>query len=218
MFEKVVSLAPDSFRGYSNLGGVYIFEGRYADAINVLEKSTAIRKTGGALSNLGTAYFHLRSFDKAAQAYNQAIEFDKTNYSLWGNLGAAYYYGGHRSESAASFTRAIALSSERLRINSRDASVLGDLASYNSMLGNKVEAFRNLKQALDLSPQDPEILFSAAQVYDQFGDQNAAIDWLRRAVNAGCSRAEIRDSPALDDLRSKVSFRDLLSNDVAIRK
>jgi serine/threonine protein kinase/tetratricopeptide (TPR) repeat protein len=217
MFKTVITLAPDSFRGYSNLGGVYILEGRYADALGVLQKSTEIRKTGGALSNLGTAYFHLRRFDDAARAYQDAIVFDSNDYSLWGNLGAAYYYGGHQSESVLPFTNAIKFASERLGINPKDALALSDLASYHSMLGNKDEAFRDLQRALQLSPKDPEILFSAAQIYDQFGDQTSAIDWLHRAVIAGCSRAEIRDSPALDNLRPSAAFQDLLSSNVIKR-
>ena len=214
MFAKVIALAPDSFRGYSNLAGIYILEGRYGDATNALEKSIAIRKTGGALSNLGTAYFHSRRFEEAAQTYKEAIDFDKNNYSLWGNLAAAYYYGGHQSDSKAPYSKAINLASERLAVNSTDASVLADRAAYYSMLGNKIEAFRDLKLALRLSPEDPEVLFGAAQVYDQFGDEKAAMDWIRRAVHAGCSRAEIRDSPAMDKLRNDPEFQRLVSTSV----
>jgi eukaryotic-like serine/threonine-protein kinase len=218
MFAKVISLAPDSFRGYSNLAAIYILEGRYDDATNALEKSIAIRKTGGALSNLGTAYFHLRRFDEAAKAYNEAIDFDKNNYSLWGNLAAAYYYGGHQVDSKAPYSTAINLASERLAVNSTDAAVLADRAAYYSMLGSKIEALRDLKLALRLSPKDPEVLFGAAQVYDQFGDEKAAMDWVRRAVQAGCSRAEIRDSPAMDNLRNDPEFQSLVSTSVTTQR
>ena len=218
MFAKVIALAPDSFRGYSNLAAIYILEGRYNDATNALEKSIAIRKTGGALSNLGTAYFHLRRFDEAAQAYKEAIDFDQNNYSLWGNLAAAYYYGGHESDSKVPYSNAINLASERLAVNSMDAPVLADRAAYYSMLGNKAEALRDLKLALRLAPKDPEVLFGAAQVYDQFGDEKVAMDWIRRAVHAGCSRAEIRDSPAMDKLRNDPEFQRVLSTSVTTQK
>jgi serine/threonine-protein kinase len=207
MFEKVIALAPDSFRGYSNLGGVYILQGRYPDAIKALEKSTAIRKTGGALSNLGTANFHMRRFDDAAQSYKQALEFDNNNYALWGNLASALYYGGHRSEADVEYRKSNQLAIRKLDVNPKEASVLADVATNYSMLGNRVEAFSYLNRALQLSPRDPELLFTAAEVYNQLGDQERAIMFVQQALTAGCSPAEIRDTPALDNLRGNAEFQ-----------
>jgi serine/threonine-protein kinase len=218
MFEKVISLAPDSFRGYSNLGGVYILEGRYADAIKTLEKSTAIRKTGGALSNLGTANFHMRRFDEAAQAYKDAIEFDPNNYAWWSDLAAAHYYGGHRSEADIEYTKSNHLAMQKLDINPKDASVLAVVADNHSMLGNRAKAFSYLDRALKLSPRDPEILFTAAQVYNEAGDQERAVMFIQQALSAGCSPTEIRDAPALDNLRSNVKLQRLLLTGVAINR
>ena len=82
------------------------------------------------------------------------------------------------------------------------------------MLGNKIEALHNMKLALRLSPEDPEVLFGAGRFYDQFGDEKAAMDWIRRAVHAGCSRAEIRNSPAMDKLRNDPEFQRLVSTSV----
>ncbi|MGC1585810.1 MAG: tetratricopeptide repeat protein [Rhodomicrobium sp.] len=42
MFSKVVELSPDNFRGYSNIGAVYVLQGRYDDAIEALNKSIAV--------------------------------------------------------------------------------------------------------------------------------------------------------------------------------
>jgi eukaryotic-like serine/threonine-protein kinase len=180
MFEKVIALAPDSFRGYSNLGGIYILEGRYADAVKALDKSTGIRKTAGALSNLGTANFHMRRFEEAAQAYKDAIEFESSNYVLWGNLAAAHYYGGHRAEAEIEYRKSNQLAIQKLDVNPKDAAVLADVATNHSMLGNRAEAFSYLNRALQLSPRDPETLFTAAQVYNQFGDQERAIKLMSR--------------------------------------
>ncbi len=46
MFSQVVALAPDSIRGYYDLGATYYYsQGRYADAIGMLQHSIAIRPT-----------------------------------------------------------------------------------------------------------------------------------------------------------------------------
>jgi tetratricopeptide (TPR) repeat protein len=68
-----------------------------------------------------------------------------------------------------------------------------------------------LNRALQLSPRDPETLFTAAQVYNQFGDQERAIKLIQQALNAGYSPTEIRDAPALDNLRRNAKFRTVLS-------
>ncbi len=211
MFSRVISISPDSFRAYSNLGGIEIYQGRYVEAVSTLEKSIAIRKTSGALSNLGTAYFHLREFDKAAKAFSEAIGFDQNNYPLWGNLADAYYYGGHRSDAIANYTKAAELATQQLTINPQDGSVLADLANYRSMLDDKGASFMYINKALRLSPRDPSVLFIMAQIYDQFGNENEAILWLQKALDAGFPLAQIQDNPALDNLRLKPEFKNLLN-------
>lgn len=213
MFSKVISLSPDSFRGYSNLGGIEIYQGRYPEAVSTLNKSIAIRKTSGALSNLGTAYFHMRRFDEAAKAFGEAIEFDKDNYPLWGNLADAYYYGGHRSEAVAGYTKAAELATQQLKINPHDGPVLADLANYRSMLGDKDGALIYIEEALRLSPRDPDVLFIKAQIFNQFGNEKGAILWLQKAIDSGFPLAQIEDNPALDNLRSKIEFQNLLINE-----
>ena len=159
---EVIALAPDSFRGYSNLGGTRILQGRYTEAIAALQKSIEIRQTGSALSNLGTAYFNLHRFDEAARSFKQAIEFDKDNYTLWGNLGAAYYYGNHRAESVEVYVQAINLTARHLTVNPQDLNALSDIAGFCSMIDKRNDALLNIQKAQKLSPEDPEVLFNAA--------------------------------------------------------
>ncbi len=207
MFSEVIALAPDSFRGYSNLGGTKILQGQYNDAIAALQKSIEIRQTGGALSNLGTAYFNLHRFDDAARSFKEAIEFDKDNYVLWGNLGATYYYGNRRDESAKVYDQAINLASKHLGVNPQDALALSDIAGFYSMIGMRDDALRAIQRALKLSPDDPEVLFSAALVYNQLGDKNHAKVLLGESLTAGYSPTEVRDSPSLDNLRGDPEFQ-----------
>ena len=50
-----------------------------------------------------------------------------------------------------------------------------------------------------MSPRDPEILFTAAQVYNEAGDQERAVMFIQHVLAAGYSPAQIRDAPALDN-------------------
>jgi serine/threonine-protein kinase len=220
MFSRVIALAPDSFRGYSNLGGAYVLLGKYPEAVKALEQSITIRGTVDAYSNLATAHFNLRQFDAAASNYRKAASLDDQNYVVWGNLADAYYYSNQKnSEAIDAYQRAIVLAKARLEVNARDASVLGDIASYYSMLGKREQALDYLNKALQQSKsKDPELLFQAALIHNQLGDTNAALEWLSRALSAGFSASTIAGAPALDTLRSNAQFEKLLKDSRALEK
>ena len=214
MFSHVIALAPDSFRGYSNLGGAYVAMGRYQEAVNAFEESIKIRPTADAYSNLGTALFDLRRFDEAAQNYREATKLNDQNYILWGNLAAAYYYSGkQRTESFRSYQTAISLAKLQLDVNPNDASVLGDIAGYTSMVGRRDEALTYLNKALMQSDtQDPDLLFDAALVHNQLGETDVALTFLKKALAAGYSPATAAEAPALDNLHGNAQFETLLAN------
>jgi tetratricopeptide (TPR) repeat protein len=211
MFSRVITLVPDSFRGYSNLGGAYILLGRYADATNVLAQSIKIRATPDAYSNLGTAFYHLRKFDEAAVNYLRATKLNDRQYILWGNLGDAYYYSGRRTESFGAYEKAVSLAKAQLQVNPRDSSVLGNLASYLSMLGDRSASLSYLSGALGIAGStDPNLLFEAAMIYNQFGETASALEWLAKSLDAGFSPSTVSDAPALANLHGLPKFQELL--------
>ena len=201
MFNQVVALAPDSFLGYSNLGATHVEQARYADAIKILERSIAIRPSDYGYTNLGNAYFFLRRYEEADQAYQQAIKLSEKDSLLWWNLGDGYYWTpGKRSQSVAAYRQGITTAEEELRVNPRNSYSYGVLAICHAMLREKKLALDALGSGLQLSPADPFLLFQAALVYNQFGQSDEAIAWLKKAQTAGYSQARIRDYPNFDSL------------------
>ncbi len=211
MFNQVVALAPDSFLGYSNLGATHVEQARYADAIKILEKSIAIRPSDYGYTNLGNAYFFLRRYEEADQAYQQAIKLSEKDSLLWWNLGDGYYWTpGKRSQSVAAYRQGITTAEEELRVNPRNSYSYGVLAICHAMLGEKKLALDALGSGLQLSPADPFLLFQAALVYNQFGQSDEAIAWLKKAQTAGYSQARIRDYPNFDSLWINPRSQELL--------
>ena len=211
MFLHVVSLAPDSFTGYYNLGGDRILQGKYADAIPLLQRSLEIRKTADATSNLGTAYFQLHRYTEAARAFEQSTQLDPQNYIFWGNLGDAYYWApGERGAASAAYGKGISLGKEKLHVNPRDAEVLSSLAMYHAMRGERKAALNNVDASLRLKPKNPDLLFNGGIAYVQLGDTQRALDVLEKAVAAGISPATLRDTPNFDGLRADPRFLKLM--------
>jgi tetratricopeptide (TPR) repeat protein len=211
MYSQVISLSPDSFTGYYNLGAVRILQGKYGEAIPLLERSLSIRPTADALTNLGTAYFQMRKYAESAAKFEESVKLDEKNYVMWGNLGDAYYWTpGRRSDAVNAYSTAIALGEESLRLNPRDAQLLGYLAEYHAMRGERKAALDNLEKSLHFQPKSPDPLFNAGIVYQQVGDTNRALDALERAVALGFSPEMLRDTPNFEALSTNPRYLDLV--------
>jgi len=210
MFSQVISLAPDSFVGYTNLGSAYFAQGRYPESIPLFERAVNIRPTVETLSNLGTGYFQLRQFGKAAATLEQAVKLNDKYYEVWGNLADAYYWApGMRQKAPAAYKTAISLAQQKLAVNPRDALATVYLAGFYSMLGERDQALKYLNRALQLSPKNPDLLLEAAEIYSQFGSKDAAIEYSQKAVVAGLSPATLRVLPNFDNLRADPRFKQL---------
>jgi serine/threonine protein kinase/tetratricopeptide (TPR) repeat protein len=214
MYTQVTSLVPDSFVGFANLGSTRIQQGRYSEAIEPLNQSLQIRKTGDGMSNLATAYFQSRRYADAARSLEEATTLDARNYEIWGNLGDAYYWApGMRERASSAYRKALELGEEQRRINPRDAHMLSYLAEYHAMLGENQKAQLRIGEAEKLAPRDPEVLYYAALVYVQAGDQKQSLDKLERAVTAGYPAAGVRDTPNFSVLQNDPRFRALISQE-----
>ncbi len=210
MFRKVTELAPDNYVGYTNVGGIYLYEGLYSQAVEALKRSIDLRPSSFAYSNLGAAYFWLHRFPEAVEIFKQALALDNHNPLNWGNLGDALYWtAGRRAEASPAYQRAVALAHSKLEVNPRDAMAVAYIAEYSAMLDEKESAIESAHRALTLAPEDPEVMFRVALVYDHFGDKRQALEWLGKSVKAGFSRSNIRDTPDFGDLRNNPDFQKL---------
>ena len=164
-------------------------------------------------SNLATAYFQMHRYPESAEQFEKAVQLDEKDYTMWGNLGDAYYWSpGRRGEARKAYKQAIALGEQELRVNPRDFEALSYVAMYHAMCEERKPALKNLEQALRLSPNSPDLLFTAGIVYQQLGDTSRALDALERAVAGGFSPATLSDTPNFDTLRNNPRFLKLIQH------
>jgi serine/threonine protein kinase/tetratricopeptide (TPR) repeat protein len=212
MFRKAVELKPGNQRALYNLAAIYLLKGRYQDAIDASQHSIDLRPTVQAYSNLGTAYFYLHRYPDAITAYEKAREFDTKDYLNWGNLGDALYWSlQRRQEAPAAYKQATQLAQAQLEVNPKDADTLAFLAGYQAMLGEKTTALAQIEKAQQLDPQNSDVMFRSAIVYNQLGDQRLTLEWLQKAAAAKFSQATIRDTPDFDHLKSDPAFKAIAS-------
>jgi tetratricopeptide (TPR) repeat protein len=210
MSAKATQLDPDSYLAFNSLGVALLYQGKDDQATQAFAKSIAIRPSYAAFSNIAVAQFHLRHYKESAASFQEALKLDDSNYQNWGSLGDAYYYDGDRSRATESYRKAITLAEQQLKVNERDASVLGDLASYYSMLDDRKQALSYLDRSLQLGQGDKDLLLNAAVVYNQLRETGPALEWLGKALAAGYSHSVISTAAPFDNLHDNPRYRALM--------
>jgi tetratricopeptide (TPR) repeat protein len=207
-FRKVIDLVPDNPRGYASLGAVlHEAGGRDPEAVSVLEHSMTLAPSYRAAANLGLIEFSHGRYAEAARAYEKALQLQSGDYRLWRGLGLSYFWAeGERGRAPAALEKAVALGEKQRQVNPRDATLLVDLGDCYALLGDAARARALLERGLALVPDDVEVQAAAAATYEEIGDRNAALRWIRRALAAGYPRSRVDDDPGLAALRADPRF------------
>jgi tetratricopeptide (TPR) repeat protein len=212
MFKKTIQLAPLNYRGYSNRDATDLMVGRFQDAVDAFNRSIALRPTGQVYGNLGAAYFYMRHYPDSAENLQQALKIDPKDWLNWGNLGdTLFQISARRADAKSAYQKAIELAKTRLEVNPQNATILAFTADYYAMLDQEREAREQMARALQTAPEDADVLFRGAILYNHFGDPEKTLDFLTKSVAAGYSRTVIRDTPDFDHLKEDRRFRALLS-------
>jgi serine/threonine protein kinase/Tfp pilus assembly protein PilF len=210
-YQKVLGLAPDHYRAYYRLGGIYYLQGKFDEAAAMFEKSLAMRPTPEAYSNLGTLYIMKQRYAEAVPKLENAIKMGHASHQIWGNLGEAYSQTPRLAAKAPeAYSMAIKLAKDRLSVNPKDGRVRASLAGYLAMLGQKQEALEQIEQARRLEPDNQNVLFRSALVYESAGQRDRALRALGAAISNGYSPAEIEGARDLAELRNDPRYRDLV--------
>jgi tetratricopeptide (TPR) repeat protein len=210
MFRRATELDPDSYEAFSNLGAALVYAGKDDEAVKAFDRSIAIRPSLNAYNNVAVAQFHLHRFQDSVANLKEALKLDASDYQKWGNLGDSYYYGGDTKSASDAYRKAISMAEQQLKVNPRDASVLGDLGSYHSMLGDRKQALEYLDRSLELGKGDKELLLNAAVVYNNLHETGPALEWLGKALAAGYSRSVVATGAPFDNLHDNPRYQALM--------
>ncbi len=212
MFRRATFLTPDNYRAWSNLGGAWTNACDFASALEGYQKALSLRpRSPVALSNLGLTQLWTGRYAEAVESLELASQYGPKDYRIWGNLGDAYRgVRGRSDEAAKAYARSLELARVQLRLNPQDAAAHSFVATGLAKTGHSSEAGEEMRRALAIDPKEPNILSDAAIVAAVAGRTEEAIEWLRKAVEAGYCRVIIARRPEFEVLRGDPRFQDLV--------
>ena len=177
---------------------------KFAEAVGILEEGAArLPKSVQLELALGVAYYGLRRFDEAADAFLRTIEIAPDTEQPYTFLGKildqipsrlpqvterfAAYEAAHPSSAAALLLHAKALNAQSLApetavrlleksiaLDPRDASAHFELGTVLDRLQRFAEAAAEFARAVELAPSDAAAHYRLARDYDRIGKPEAA--------------------------------------------
>jgi eukaryotic-like serine/threonine-protein kinase len=209
-YAQVVQLEPDNSAGYNNLGMAYFTLGKYEDSISAFQKALQIMPSAEIYTNLGTAYFYLKRYPESLPMFEKAVAMSPDDETLTGNLADGYRLTGNKEKAQATYEKAIGLAYKELRVNPRNANVVGSLALYYAKKGDPQQAKEFVKKARAIDRSNVYLIYIAA-VVDTINNQPAdAVKELTAALEKGFSPGDVAVDPEFGPLQSRADFQSMM--------
>ncbi len=173
-YKRIISLSPNSFAAYNNLGAELEKRGLMEPARRSYLKALSINPNDViAYNNLGKSYLKEGKFEKAIKLFKQAIEKDSHQAVLYYNSGIAYKLSGDLSASADEYEKAFQMAKKLIPW---DSSVYLELALLYRNTGRGQEAMQELQKAISIDPKDPLLHLNLGALYAEQNFPARAID------------------------------------------
>ncbi len=124
---------------------------------------------------LGMSYNGLKQYDRAIQAYREALRIQPELAETWYNLGVAY-------NNLKQYDRAIQAYREALRIQPEDAEAWSNLGTAYNGLKQYDQAIQAYREALRIQPELAEAWNNLGVAYNDLKQHDQAIQALREAL------------------------------------
>ena len=193
-YTAAIQLNPKYIGAYLNRGIEYSNKRNYKLAIRDATMAIQLNpKYGDAYHNRGVYYYETGAFDKAIADYSQAIRFNPRSETFMGR--AATY------KDIEKFDKAIADYDRVIRITPKDADDYANRGSAYFHKGNYKEAASDLRQAVQLSPNDARALTYLARLRATCLDASLrnGKDAIRISIKA-CELSKWKEPALIDEL------------------
>ena len=208
-FEKVLEITPDNAMVHATLGGVLQLLGNDAEAERNLKQSIELQPSYAGYTNLGALYYRKRRWAESAAMTRKALEINVNDWRAWSNLVIAYEWLNRKSEADQASRNEQKCLEEIAKVRSDDADVQVELGLLYSKQKLRVKAVPLIEAALARAPDDPSVLASAGEAYENLGDRDAALELVKKALARGWTLEQLESDPGQRRLLLDSRFREI---------
>jgi len=159
---------------------------------------------------LGRIHFTNGEFSQAYDLFQRVTSLKPTFFSGYADLAQTCDELGRRDEAQAARAHVLALLPNYLLQSPDDSRARMFYAVVLAEMGRKADALREGTEALEISPDDPMMLYNCACLHARLGELPRAMEMLRQAVAKGhVNFGWMRHDPDLVALRDNADFIEL---------
>jgi len=212
--ERALELAPNLPEALAARARIFYAQKDYEKAGRLAEQAVALKPDcDGAYYMLGRAYFASDKWEQAAAIAARAVEASGDDYNVYIPFVNAMERLG-RTDAAKELRRQQQSTLERhLELVPEDVRARILRASLFVSTGEREHALREIRKALELRPDDTNILYNASCVYSLLGEKAEALALLLRLKQAGILNVDwARRDPDLARLHEDPEFLALVGD------
>jgi adenylate cyclase len=198
---------------YTAMGLSYFIGGKFEEASASSRKAIELDPDDFiAHWTLGRIHFTSGEFDQAYTLYRRVIELKPEFLSAYVDLKMTCQRLGRQQETDLLLNKLAERAPTHLLQNPDDARARILYATALAELGRREDALRECSQALELTRDDPLMLYNCTCLYSRLGDPQRALQALRQAIGLGYENfAWLKQDPDMNPLRDNPEFQALVA-------
>jgi eukaryotic-like serine/threonine-protein kinase len=217
-FEHAIALSPSSSVSLARAGAASQMMGNNPRALEFYERANAIQPRAETFSSMGTIYYSLGDYARAASAYEGALLIRPLGAITHRNLGDAYTRLGRRQDALRAYAKAVSLAEADVAVSPGDARAFARLAVYQAKAGNDSAAMKSLAAAQKLAPSDEQVQLRVGVVHALAGRTEEALNGIERAIAGGIAPREIAAEEDFEKLRPLPRFAAMASIPAEVKR
>ena len=209
---KALMYDSDSPDAYAALAMSYYYRNMYDEAISAGKRAIELNPDSFLpYWIVGRVYYSMGLYEGAKDLLERSLTMEENFYTTYSDLRLTYTALGRTADALAMRARLLEfLPTHLLKFpddNRARIFYAGDLAESD----NKAQAVAEAKKAMELSTDDPLMLYNATCVFSLLGETKLAIESLKNAFKTGYEYADwIKRDSDLDSIRNEPEYIELM--------
>ena len=217
-FEKAIELSPGSSVNLARAGTAAQAMGDRPRALELYERANAIQPRAETFSNMGTIYYGLGDYTKAARSYEGALLIRPLSAATHRNLGDAYLHLARKEDARRAYQQAVLRAEADVSVSPSDARAIARLAVYQAKAGDDAAAQKSLQRAHQLAPKDGQVSQRAGVVHALAGRREQALNAIEQAIANGVAARVVSEEEDFAPLRPLPRFAALVSTPAEVKR